>query len=155
MNAVTGDLAFIPLGGTGEIGMNLNVYRCDDALLAVDCGLGFAGADNPEVDVMVPDPTWLVEHRDRLVRQEQARRPSDRVHQPILQWSHLASPRGAANTGTAWLNDDTSPANGPRDQGRTAPRCATRPARCLTRVSRTTSSSAAATRSTRAGTARR
>ncbi|MBR0659871.1 ribonuclease J [Neoroseomonas oryzicola] len=67
MNAVTGDLAFIPLGGTGEIGMNLNVYRCDDALLAVDCGLGFAGADNPEVDVMVPDPTWLAEHRDRLV----------------------------------------------------------------------------------------
>ena len=37
MNVMTGDLAFIPLGGTGEIGMNLNVYRCDGALLAVDC----------------------------------------------------------------------------------------------------------------------
>lgn len=67
MNAVSGDLAFIPLGGTGEIGMNLNVYRCDDALLAVDCGIGFAGRDNPEVDVMVPDPAWLAERRDRLV----------------------------------------------------------------------------------------
>ena len=31
-----GDLAFIPLGGTGEIGMNLNVYRCDGKLLAID-----------------------------------------------------------------------------------------------------------------------
>jgi len=67
MNAVSGDLAFIPLGGTGEIGMNLNVYRCDDALLAVDCGIGFAGRDNPEVDVMVPDPAWLADRRDRLV----------------------------------------------------------------------------------------
>ncbi len=66
MDALSGDLAFIPLGGTGEIGMNLNVYRCDDALLAVDCGLGFAGADNPEVDVMVPDPGWLADRRDRL-----------------------------------------------------------------------------------------
>jgi ribonuclease J len=67
MNAVSGDLAFLPLGGTGEIGMNLNVYRCDDALLAVDCGIGFAGHDNPEVDVMVPDPAWLAERRDRLL----------------------------------------------------------------------------------------
>ncbi len=58
------DLAFIPLGGTGEIGMNLNVYRCDGALLAVDCGLGFAGPDQPEADVMVPDPVWLAENRD-------------------------------------------------------------------------------------------
>ena len=48
MNVMTGDLAFIPLGGTGEIGMNLNVYRCDGALLAVDCGLGFAGPDQPD-----------------------------------------------------------------------------------------------------------
>ena len=67
MSAVSGDLAFLPLGGTGEIGMNLSVYRCDDALLAVDCGLGFAGHDNPEVDVMVPDPAWLADRRDRLV----------------------------------------------------------------------------------------
>ena len=50
------DLAFIPLGGTGEIGMNLNVYRCNGALLAVDCGIGFGGAAHPEVDVMMPDP---------------------------------------------------------------------------------------------------
>ena len=32
---MTGDLAFIPLGGTGEIGLNLNLYRCDGQLLAV------------------------------------------------------------------------------------------------------------------------
>lgn len=60
------DLAFIPLGGTGEIGMNLNVYRCDGQLLAVDCGIGFGGPDNPAVDIMVPDPAWLAERRDVL-----------------------------------------------------------------------------------------
>ncbi|WP_149537366.1 ribonuclease J [Siccirubricoccus phaeus] len=60
------DLAFIPLGGTGEIGMNLNVYRCDGRLLAVDCGIGFGGPEHPEVEVMVPDPAWLAERRERL-----------------------------------------------------------------------------------------
>ena len=61
------DLAFIPLGGTGEIGINLNVYRCDGRLLAIDCGIGFGGPEMPEVEVMVPDPVWLSERRDRLV----------------------------------------------------------------------------------------
>ena len=60
------DLAFLPLGGTGEIGMNLNVYRCDGRLLAVDCGIGFGGPELPEVEVMAPDPAWLAERRDRL-----------------------------------------------------------------------------------------
>ncbi|WP_431281213.1 ribonuclease J [Humitalea sp. 24SJ18S-53] len=67
MNVTTGDLAFIPLGGTGEIGMNLNVYRCDGQLLAIDCGIGFGGADTPEAEVMVPDPAWLAERRNQLV----------------------------------------------------------------------------------------
>ena len=60
------DFAFIPLGGTGEIGMNLNVYRSDGRLLAIDCGIGFGGPEMPEVEVMVPDPAWLAERRGRL-----------------------------------------------------------------------------------------
>jgi ribonuclease J len=60
------DLAFLPLGGTGEIGMNLNVYRCDGRLLAVDCGIGFGGPENPEVEVMAPDPAWLAARRGKL-----------------------------------------------------------------------------------------
>lgn len=67
MSTTTGDFAFIPLGGTGEIGMNLNVYRCDGSLIAIDCGIGFGGADTPEADVMVPDPAWLAEKRDKLL----------------------------------------------------------------------------------------
>ncbi len=60
------DLAFLPLGGTGEIGMNLNVYRCDGRLLAVDCGIGFGGPEYPEVEVMAPDPVWLADRRGKL-----------------------------------------------------------------------------------------
>ena len=47
MDAYSGDLAFLPLGGTGEIGMNLNLYRCGGKWLAIDCGIGFGGNDNP------------------------------------------------------------------------------------------------------------
>lgn len=59
-------LFFAPLGGTGEIGMNLNVYGIDGTLLAVDCGMGFAGPEAPEAELLVPDPTWLAAERDRL-----------------------------------------------------------------------------------------
>src|SRR6516165_11095146 len=67
MDSDSGDLAFLPLGGTGEIGMNLNLYRCNGRWLAVDCGIGFGGAQHPEVDVMMPDPGYIADLRDRLV----------------------------------------------------------------------------------------
>jgi ribonuclease J len=67
MDAETPGLAFLPLGGTGEIGMNLNLYRCNGKWLAVDCGIGFGGAAHPEVDVMMPDPGYIADRRDRLV----------------------------------------------------------------------------------------
>src|SRR5215472_11807747 len=67
MSATTPDLAFLPLGGTGEIGMNLNLYRAAGKWLAVDCGIAFGGAALPEVDVMMPDPGFIAERRDRLV----------------------------------------------------------------------------------------
>ncbi len=64
---MTDDLAFLPLGGTGEIGMNLNLYRCNGRWLAIDCGIGFGGSENPEVEVMMPDPAYIAERRDSLV----------------------------------------------------------------------------------------
>src|SRR5271165_7326607 len=66
MNDSIGDLAFLPLGGTGEIGMNFNLYRCDGQWLAVDCGIGFGGAALPEVEIMTADPSFIAERRDRL-----------------------------------------------------------------------------------------
>jgi ribonuclease J len=89
---MTGDLAFIPLGGTGEIGLNLNVYRCDGQLLAVDCGLGFGGPEHPEVDILVPDPGWLVGRRDRLVGLVITHAHEDHVGAVAHLWPQLRCP---------------------------------------------------------------
>ncbi len=86
------DLAFIPLGGTGEIGMNLNLYRCDGRLLAVDCGIGFGGRDDPAVDIMVPDPAWLVERRDALEALVITHAHEDHVGAVVHLWPMLRCP---------------------------------------------------------------
>ncbi len=67
MTEMNQGLAFLPLGGTGEIGMNLNLYRCDDTWLAVDCGIGFGGNDTPEAEILMPDPAFIVERRSALI----------------------------------------------------------------------------------------
>ncbi|WP_424813987.1 ribonuclease J [Roseococcus sp. YIM B11640] len=86
------DLAFLPLGGTGEIGMNLNVYRCDGKLLAVDCGIGFGGPDNPAVDVMVPDPAWLSERSEDLLAVVITHAHEDHVGAVAHLWRSLRCP---------------------------------------------------------------
>lgn len=92
MNVTSGDFAFIPLGGTGEIGLNLNVYRCDGALLAIDCGIGFGGPENPEVEVMVPDPTWLAERRDHLAGLVITHAHEDHIGAVAALWRQLLCP---------------------------------------------------------------
>lgn len=60
------DLLFLPLGGSGEIGMNLNLYGHDGHWLMVDLGVTFGGETMPGIDVMTPDPAFIVERRGRL-----------------------------------------------------------------------------------------
>jgi ribonuclease J len=59
-------LEIIPLGGTGEIGKNLNLVRCDGEALIIDCGISFPGEDLPGVDLVIPDPEYLLSVRDKL-----------------------------------------------------------------------------------------
>ncbi|MER3402800.1 MAG: ribonuclease J [Armatimonadota bacterium] len=59
-------LEIIPLGGCGEIGKNLNLVRYRDRTLIVDCGIAFPGEDLPGVDIVVPDPTYLVSLRESV-----------------------------------------------------------------------------------------
>jgi ribonuclease J len=92
MDASTGDLAFLPLGGTGEIGMNLNLYRCGGRWLAVDCGIGFGGAENPEVEVMMPDPAFIAERRDRLVGLVITHAHEDHIGAVAHLWPKLRCP---------------------------------------------------------------
>jgi ribonuclease J len=67
----TNELVFAPLGGVGEIGMNLSIYGLGSARtkswLAVDLGLAFPGEDLPGVDQIMPDIRFLTEERRNLV----------------------------------------------------------------------------------------
>ncbi|WP_125611153.1 ribonuclease J [Specibacter cremeus] len=58
-----GTLRIVPLGGIGEIGRNMTVFEIDGKLLIVDCGVLFPEEDQPGVDLILPDFSYL---RDRL-----------------------------------------------------------------------------------------
>ncbi|MFN7039501.1 MAG: ribonuclease J [Alphaproteobacteria bacterium] len=60
LNKIKNELIFIPLGGSGEIGMNLNLYHYKGKWLIVDFGAGFADQDLPGVDMIVPDISFLI-----------------------------------------------------------------------------------------------
>ena len=92
MNAISADLAFLPLGGTGEIGMNLNLYRCNGSWLAVDCGIGFGGSEMPEVEVMMPDPSFIAERRDKLVGLVITHAHEDHIGAVAHLWRQLQCP---------------------------------------------------------------
>ncbi len=60
------ELLFLPLGGTGEIGMNLNLYGHAGRWLMVDLGVTFADGGLPGVDVLMPDPGFIEARREDL-----------------------------------------------------------------------------------------
>ncbi|MCV0424832.1 MAG: ribonuclease J [Roseibium sp.] len=64
------DIVFLPLGGVGEIGMNLGLYGYgpeeNRTWLIVDCGVSFAGPELPGIDVIVPDIKFLEDEVDNI-----------------------------------------------------------------------------------------
>jgi ribonuclease J len=92
MDAVSGGLAFLPLGGTGEIGMNLNLYRFGGKYLAVDCGIGFGGNEIPEAEIIMPDPAYIAERRDKLVGLVITHAHEDHVGAVAHLWRQLRCP---------------------------------------------------------------
>ncbi len=85
-------MAFLPLGGTGEIGMNLNLYRCNGHWLAVDCGIGFGGVENPEVEIMMPDPAFIAERRRDLLALVITHAHEDHLGAVAHLWRQLQCP---------------------------------------------------------------
>jgi ribonuclease J len=65
------ELVFVPLGGAGEIGMNLNLYGFGPEhkrqWIMIDLGVMFGGDDTPGIDVIMPDPGFIEEHRKNLL----------------------------------------------------------------------------------------
>jgi ribonuclease J len=62
-NQQNDELVFLPLGGSGEVGMNLNCYgygpESDRQWMLVDVGVTFGDSTTPGVDIIVPDPSFL------------------------------------------------------------------------------------------------
>ena len=60
-------LEFVPLGGAGEIGMNLNLYGVDGQWLMVDAGVMFERAADGRNRALYPDPTFVATDCDRVL----------------------------------------------------------------------------------------
>ena len=60
-------LSVVFLGGVGEIGKNLTAIKYGEEILIVDCGSTFPSLETPGVDLIIPDFTYLKEHKDNIV----------------------------------------------------------------------------------------
>lgn len=63
----TSKLQITPLGGVGQFGMNMTVFRYEDQMILVDTGLMFPDEDLLGADIAIPDLTFIEAHRDELI----------------------------------------------------------------------------------------
>ena len=63
------ELIFLPLGGSSEIGMNLNLYHFAGKWLMVDLGITFGDDTTPGIKVLVPNPKYIEKHKKNLLTQ--------------------------------------------------------------------------------------
>lgn len=59
-------LKIIPLGGLDGIGKNMTAFECGNDMLLVDAGLMFPDDDQPGIDLVLPDYTYVLENEDKL-----------------------------------------------------------------------------------------
>ncbi len=91
------ELVFAPLGGIGEIGMNLSVYGFGDERrrqwLIVDCGVSFASEEQlPGVDLILPDIRFLIAERKNIVGLVITHGHEDHIGALIDLWPRLKVP---------------------------------------------------------------
>jgi ribonuclease J len=91
------DLVFLPLGGAGEIGMNLNCYGYgtaeERAWIIVDCGVMFGReTSTPGVDLMLPDVRFLEENREDIAGLVLTHGHEDHIGAVAHLWPRLRCP---------------------------------------------------------------
>ncbi len=97
MAAGPGEFVFAPLGGIGEIGMNLSIYGFGEGRrrqwLVVDCGVSFASEEHlPGVDLILPDIRYLIEERKNIVGLVLTHGHEDHMGALIDLWPRLNVP---------------------------------------------------------------
>ena len=88
----TDDLFFVPLGGAGEIGMNMSLYGSGDHWIMVDAGIAFGDDTTPGVDVMTPDPAFAFDLGDRLLGLVVTHAHEDHIGAIPHLWPELGCP---------------------------------------------------------------
>lgn len=83
---------FVPLGGSSEIGMNLNLYACHGKWMMVDCGAAFADDSLPGIDIVLPDVSFVEKHRKKLLALVLTHGHEDHIGAVPHLWSKLRCP---------------------------------------------------------------
>ena len=83
-------LYFLPLGGCAEIGMNLNLYAYNDQWLMVDLGISFH--DGLGVEVIMPNPQFIVEQKHKLKGLLLTHAHEDHIGAVPYLWDQLRCP---------------------------------------------------------------
>ena len=95
-SAQTDELVFLPLGGSGEIGMNLNLYGHGPAKsrkwLMVDLGVTFGNDTTPGIDLIMPDTSFIEEHAEDLVGLILTHAHEDHIGAVAHLWPRLRCP---------------------------------------------------------------
>jgi len=86
------DLYFLPLGGTGEVGLNSYLYGHAGSWLLVDFGISFADERQPGVDILLPDPSFIAERREQLAGIVVTHAHEDHLGALPYLWDRLRAP---------------------------------------------------------------
>ena len=90
------ELVFLPLGGSGEIGMNLNLLGYgpeeDRQWIIIDLGVTFGDERTPGIDVIMPDPAFILDHREQILGLVLTHGHEDHIGAVAHLWPQLRCP---------------------------------------------------------------